>query len=112
MAWNIDRAHSEIGFSVRHMMISTVRGKFNEFEADVTLDPEHLEAAEVTARIQAASVDTGEPKRDGHLRSGDFFDAEKFPTLTFTSTRPQVPRRRSRFISRAARVIACARSPT
>lgn len=87
MAWNIDRAHSEIGFSVRHMMISTVRGKFNEFEADVTLDPEHLEAAKVTARIQAASIDTSEPKRDGHLRSADFFDAEKFPALTFTSTK-------------------------
>lgn len=87
MAWNIDRAHSEVGFSVRHMMISTVRGKFNELDADVALDPQNLEAAQVTARIQAASIDTGEPKRDGHLRSPDFFDAEKYPTITFTSTK-------------------------
>lgn len=87
MAWNLDRAHSEIGFSVRHMMISTVRGKFGEFDADVSVDPQNFSAAKVTARVQAGSIDTGEPKRDGHLRSPDFFDAEKFPTLTFTSTK-------------------------
>ncbi len=87
MAWNIDSTHSEIGFSVRHMMISTVRGKFKNVEADVALDPQNLEASTVTARVSAASIDTGEPKRDEHLRSADFFDAEKYPTLTFTSTK-------------------------
>jgi polyisoprenoid-binding protein YceI len=87
MAWNIDKAHSDVGFAVKHMMISTVRGKFSSFDADVTLDPTSLEAASVTARIDAASIDTNEPKRDGHLRSADFFDAEKYPTLTFTSTK-------------------------
>lgn len=86
MAFNIDKAHSEVGFGVRHMMISTVRGKFTRFDADVQLDPAHVEAAKVTASVEVASVDTGEEKRDGHLRSPDFFDAEKYPTLTFTST--------------------------
>ncbi|MDF3070772.1 MAG: hypothetical protein K0R38_6373 [Polyangiaceae bacterium] len=86
MAFSIDKAHSEVGFGVKHMMISTVRGKFTRFDADVQLDPAHVEAAKVTARVEAASIDTGEEKRDGHLRSADFFDAEKYPTLTFTST--------------------------
>jgi polyisoprenoid-binding protein YceI len=87
MAWNIDKSHSEVGFAVRHMMISTVRGKFSRFDADISVDPANLEAATVTARIDARSIDTGEEKRDGHLRSPDFFDVEKYPTLTFTSTR-------------------------
>lgn len=87
MTWNIDSAHSEVGFAVRHMMISTVRGKFTKFEGDVTLDPGKLEEAKVTARIDAASIDTGEEKRDGHLRSADFLDVANYPTLTFTSTR-------------------------
>ncbi|HYP90820.1 MAG TPA: YceI family protein [Polyangiaceae bacterium] len=87
MAWNIDKAHSEVGFAVKHMMISTVRGKFASFDADVELDPANLSAAKVTARIDAKSLDTNEEKRDGHLRSPDFFDVEKYPTLTFTSTK-------------------------
>jgi polyisoprenoid-binding protein YceI len=86
MAFNIDKTHSEVGFGVKHMMISTVRGKFTRFDADVELDPAHVESAKVVARVEAASIDTGEEKRDGHLRSADFFDAEKYPTLTFTST--------------------------
>ena len=86
MAWNIDKAHSEVGFAVRHMMISTVRGKFTRFDADISLDPANLAAAKVTARIETASVDTNEEKRDGHLKSPDFFDAEKYPTLSFTSS--------------------------
>ena len=87
MAWNLDKSHSEVGFAVRHMMISTVRGKFTRFDADVSLDPAKLEEAKVSARIEAGSIDTSEEKRDGHLRSPDFFDVEKFPTLTFTSTK-------------------------
>jgi polyisoprenoid-binding protein YceI len=86
MTWKVDAAHTDVGFAVKHMMISTVRGKFTSFDADIELDPARLEAAKVTARIQAASVNTNEEKRDGHLRSPDFFDAEKYPTLTFTST--------------------------
>ena len=87
MAWKIDTAHTDVGFAVKHMMISTVRGKFTRFDADVDLDPARLEAAKVTARIEAASIATQEDKRDGHLRSPDFLDAEKYPTLTFTSTK-------------------------
>jgi polyisoprenoid-binding protein YceI len=87
MAWNIDKSHTDVSFAVKHMMISTVRGKFGSFDADVELDPANLSAAKVTARIDAASIDTNEAKRDGHLRSADFFDAEHYPTLTFTSTR-------------------------
>ena len=87
MAFNLDKSHSEVGFAVKHMMISTVRGKFTRFDADVSIDPANLEAAKVTARIETASLDTHEEKRDGHLRSPDFFDAEKYPTLTFTSTK-------------------------
>jgi polyisoprenoid-binding protein YceI len=68
-------------------MISTVRGKFTKVEADVSLDPAKLEQATVTARIDAASIDTREEKRDGHLRSPDFFDVANYPTLTFTSTK-------------------------
>jgi polyisoprenoid-binding protein YceI len=86
MAFTIDKAHSEISFGVKHMMISTVRGKFTRFDAEVELDPAHVEAARVTARIDAASIDTHEDKRDGHLRSADFFDVARYPTLTFTST--------------------------
>lgn len=87
MAWNIDKAHSDVGFAVKHMMISTVRGKFASFDADVNVDPQKLDTSTVTARIDTASIDTGEPKRDGHLRSADFLDVEKYPTLTFTSTK-------------------------
>jgi polyisoprenoid-binding protein YceI len=87
MAWNIDTAHSQIGFAVRHMMISTVRGKFITFDADVQIELANVSQATVTAHINAASVDTGDEKRDGHLRSADFFDAEKYPTIDFKSTR-------------------------
>lgn len=87
MTWKLDSGHSEVGFAVRHMMISTVRGRFTKVEADVSLDPAQMEQAKVTARIDAASIDTAEEKRDGHLRSPDFFDVEKYPTLTFTSTK-------------------------
>jgi polyisoprenoid-binding protein YceI len=86
MAWNIDTAHSQTGFAVRHMMISTVRGKFAKLEADVQIDLANLSQARVTARIDAASVDTGDEKRDGHLRSADFFDVEKYPTIEFKTT--------------------------
>lgn len=87
MTWKLDKAHSEVSFAVKHMMISTVRGRFKNFDADVELDPARLEAAKVTARIEAASIDTNEEKRDGHLRSPDFFDSEKFPYLVFTATK-------------------------
>ena len=87
MAWKIDPAHTAVGFAVRHMMISTVRGKFSKVDADVDIDPANLSQAKVSARIGAASVDTGEEKRDAHLRSPDFFDVEKYSNIEFKSTK-------------------------
>jgi polyisoprenoid-binding protein YceI len=86
MAWSIDKAHSSIGFAVRHMMMMTVRGTFGSYDADVQLDPNDLGSAKVVAHIDTASVDTKEEKRDGHLRSPDFFDSERYPKMTFTSS--------------------------
>jgi polyisoprenoid-binding protein YceI len=85
--WTFDPTHSQIGFSVRHMMVSKVRGEFTKWTGSLDFDAARPEATKVAVTIDAASIDTHEPQRDGHLRSPDFFDAEKFPTLTFTSTR-------------------------
>ena len=85
--WTIDASHSSVGFSVRHMMITNVRGEFTSFSGEVTYDPKRLEAASVQASIDVASLNTREPKRDEHLRSADFFNAEAYPTLTFSSKR-------------------------
>ena len=87
MAWQIDAAHSEIQFSVRHMMISTVRGRFNQFTGTVEADEQNPTLATVDVQIDTSSIVTGDVKRDGHLRSPDFFDAEQYPYLTFKSTR-------------------------
>jgi polyisoprenoid-binding protein YceI len=85
--WNVDPAHSTVGFSVRHLMITNVRGAFNDFEAQVTGDPAQPAGATVTATIRAASVDTGNEKRDEHLRAADFLDVATHPTITFESTK-------------------------
>jgi polyisoprenoid-binding protein YceI len=85
--WTIDSAHSSAQFSVRHMMVSNVRGEFTSTKGTVRWDGRDLSTAVVEATIDAASIDTREPKRDAHLRSADFFDVEKFPTLTFKSTK-------------------------
>lgn len=84
--WMIDPAHSRIGFSARHAMISTVRGAFNELEGEFHADPDDLAGSHATVTLQAASIDTRNAQRDEHLRSPDFFDVEKFPTISFTST--------------------------
>ena len=83
--YNIDPAHSQVGFKVRHLM-SQVRGGFNEFSGTVSLNPAKLETSSVEFKIKAASIDTGVADRDKHLRSPDFFDVEKYPELTFKST--------------------------
>lgn len=90
MTWQLDKAHSEIGFSVRHMMISTVRGHFSGVEAEVVFNPDDLSASKVEAKIDAETIDTGEAQRDGHLRSADFFDVENHPHLVFKSTNVSV----------------------
>jgi polyisoprenoid-binding protein YceI len=84
--WAIDPAHSHVGFSVRHMMISTVKGRFGEIAGTIVLDDD-LSASSVEATLGVASIDTREPQRDAHLRSADFFDAAQFPTITFKSRR-------------------------
>jgi polyisoprenoid-binding protein YceI len=90
MAWVIDPAHSEINFSARHMMISTVRGRFEKFSGMVNFDEAEPARTTVNVQIEAASVNTKEAQRDGHLKSPDFFDAAKYPYLTFKSKRVEV----------------------
>jgi len=85
--WEIDPAHSNVQFGVRHLMISTVHGKFTTFTATATGDENDPAHAGVQASIDVASIDTGDAKRDAHLKSPDFFDAEKYPTITFKSTK-------------------------
>jgi polyisoprenoid-binding protein YceI len=81
----LDQAHRRVGFVARHMMVSKVRGQFAEATAAITVAESPLNSS-VTATIEAASIHTGQPDRDAHLRSGDFLDAEKYPTLEFRST--------------------------
>ena len=87
-AWKIDPAHSLIEFAVRHLMITTVKGRFGAVEGTVRLDEADPAFADVDVRIDVASIDTREPQRDAHLRSADFFDVETHPHITFTTTRP------------------------
>jgi polyisoprenoid-binding protein YceI len=83
--YTLDQNHKRVGFVVRHLMVSKVRGNFEEATATVTITEDPLQTA-VTASINTASINTGQTDRDNHLRSGDFFDAEKFPTMEFRST--------------------------
>jgi polyisoprenoid-binding protein YceI len=85
--WNIDAAHTSINFSIRHMVVSKVRGRFAKFSGAVNLDDKDLTKSVVEATIEASSIDTGAAQRDAHLQSPDFFDAEKYPQLRFRSTR-------------------------
>jgi len=83
--WELDPAHSNVQFAVRHLMVSTVRGRFQKVQATATFDEADVTKSAVTATIDAASIDTGNEKRDGHLKSPDFLDAAKFATITFKS---------------------------
>ena len=85
--WQLDPAHSSVEFSVKHMMMTTVRGRFKSVQATATGDRDHLKDLGVNAVIDAASIDTGVANRDAHLRSADFFEADRFPHITFRSTR-------------------------
>ena len=83
--WAIDPSHSEVGFSVRHLMVSKVKGSFKTFEGSITIAEDPL-ASQVEASIDAWSVDTRDENRDNHLRSSDFFEVENYPKITFAST--------------------------
>ncbi|CAM3202702.1 YceI family protein [Corallococcus sp. ZKHCc1 1396] len=85
--WNIDTTHTGIHFSVRHMVVAKVRGSFQKFSGTLTLDEQDPTASSVSVSIEAASIHSGVEQRDNHLRSPDFFDVEKFPAITFQSTK-------------------------
>lgn len=87
MAWQIDTAHSEVQFAVRHLMISTVRGQFERFSGTLELDENQPTLSSVEVKIEAASINTRNEQRDGHLRSPDFLNADEYPYVTFKSTR-------------------------
>ena len=88
--WALDASHTNVGFAVKHMMISTVRGNFSEVTATVEIDGDDYSTAQISAEIDAASITTRNEQRDTHLRSADFFDVENEPKLTFTSTKVDV----------------------
>jgi polyisoprenoid-binding protein YceI len=85
--WQIDASHSSAQFAVRHLMIATVKGCFNDLQGSVSYDPAQPGSVDIDVRIPVASVDTREPKRDEHLKSDDFFNAEKYPFIAFKGTR-------------------------
>ena len=87
MPWNLDPTHSALEFGVKHMVLTTVKGKFRSFAVDANIDEADLANSSATITIDAGSVDTGENDRDNHLRSADFFDAENHPQLIFVTKR-------------------------
>ncbi len=87
MAWSIDNGHSAVSFSARHMMLSTVRGRFNSFSGTVEFNEADPTQSAVDIQIDVTSIETRDEKRDGHLKSADFFEVEKYPTMAFKSTK-------------------------
>ena len=87
MAWEVDPAHTTIGFSVRHMGLSTVRGRFTKFDGTIEGDPNDISGATARLEVDLSSIETGDEKRDQHLRSADFFDVENAPKMIFVSKR-------------------------
>lgn len=84
--WNLDPTHSELGFKVKHMMITNVSGSFGSFNANVETEDDDFSTANIEFTIDVASINTGNEQRDGHLKSGDFFDVENHPQMKFVST--------------------------
>ncbi len=85
--YQVDPVHSQVEFTVDHLMVFKVSGSFNDYQGEIIADPASRSIESATAAIKVASIDTREPKRDDHLRSADFFDAENYPTMTFVSKR-------------------------
>ncbi|MEO6951531.1 MAG: YceI family protein [Polyangia bacterium] len=86
MTWTVDSVHSHVGFSVRHMMVTTVRGQFHTYSGEAALDPADFTRSTFAGEIDVVSIDTASTDRDNHLRTGDFFDAARFPKIAFKST--------------------------
>src|SRR5688572_13564892 len=84
--WVLDPTHSEVQFKVKHLVISTVSGFFKSFEGSLTTETDDFENAQVEFSLDVNSIDTNQEQRDGHLKSAEFFDAEKYPKISFTST--------------------------
>lgn len=87
MAWSIDTAHTSVGFVARHLGLSKVRGQFNSFRGEIEGDPTDITTAQGWFEVDLDSIDSGNADRDAHLKSADFFDVEKFPTMRFVSKR-------------------------
>jgi polyisoprenoid-binding protein YceI len=87
--WSVDKAHSHVGFAVKHLMISTVRGGFSDYDVTINFDENNPSNLSFNGTIQAASINTENEKRDNHLQSADFFDAANYPTLTFASKKTE-----------------------
>jgi polyisoprenoid-binding protein YceI len=87
MIWNLDPAHSSVEFAVKHMIISSTKGRFQRYNVEATIDEANLANSQALVTIEADSIDTRDEKRDGHLRSADFFDTESFPKITFQTKR-------------------------
>lgn len=85
MAWTIDPAHTTVGFMARHLGLSKVRGQFSSFRGEIDGDPGDITTATARFEVDMGSVETGSPDRDAHLKSADFFDVERYPTMTFVS---------------------------
>lgn len=86
MTWTLDKQHIDLGFSAKHMMVATVKGRFADVEAEIEIDEQAPEASRVQAVVAVASLSTGNAERDAHLKGPDFLDAERFPHLTFASS--------------------------
>src|SRR4030042_1668380 len=99
--WTIDPAHSIVEFAVKHLVVTTVKGRFRDLEGTLRIDEEHPENSSVSASIDVASIDTNVADRDAHLRSDDFFNAEKYPKITFRSTGVE-----RRWASRSATLVS------
>ena len=85
--WGVDKSHTDIGFTIKHLAVSKVRGHFNDFDGTVVVNGTQPEKSSVNFAIKTASIDTANAQRDGHLKGADFFDADKYPEITFKSTK-------------------------